>query len=64
MPFTVAGRADFGAAPVAFAVLPTRVGLGVDIRRLDPFAAPFGGTVYAVFGGILLVFLVPFHFEA
>lgn len=63
VPFAIAGRADFGAAPIAFAVLTTRVGLGVNICRLDPFAAPFGGTVDAVFGGIFLVFLVPFHFE-
>lgn len=63
VPFAIAGRADFGAAPIAFAVLTVRVRIDVDICRLDPFAATFGGTVDAVFGGIFLVFLVPLHFE-
>lgn len=64
VPFTITGRADFGAAPITFTVLTTRIRIDVDICRLDPFAAPFGGTIDAVFGGIFLVFLVPFHFEA
>lgn len=65
VPFAIAGRAHFGAAPtVAFAVLTTRLGISMDICRFDPFTAPFGGTVNAVFGGIFLVFLVPLHFEA
>lgn len=63
VPFAIAGRADFGAAPTAFAVLPTRIGLHMDIGGLDPFATSLGGTVDAVFGGIFLVFLVPFHLE-
>ena len=64
VPFSITGRADLGAAPITFAVLTARMRIDVDICRLDPFAAPFGGTVDAVFGGIFLVFLVPFHFEA
>lgn len=64
VPLAIARRADLGAATIAFAVLTTGVGVDVNICRLYPFAAPFGRTVDAVFGGVFLVFLVPFHFEA
>lgn len=64
VPLAIAGRADLGAATITFAELTTRVGVEVNICRLYPLAAPFGRTVDAVFGGVFLVFLVPFHFEA
>lgn len=38
-------------------------GVGVDVGRFDPFAAAFGGAVEPVFGGVFLVFAVPFYFE-
>ena len=67
VPFVVAGAADFGLATLTFAVLPAAVGpaagVDVDVGRFDPGAAAPSGAVDAVFGGILLVFSVPFSFE-
>ena len=64
MPFAIAGGTHFRAAATALAVFPPRGSVGVNIRGFDPFAAAFGGTVDAIFGGIFLVFLVPFLLEA
>lgn len=67
VPFVVAETADFGLAAVAFpvfaAVVGAAAGVGVDVGGLDPFTAAFGGAVEAVFGGVFLVFAVPFYLE-
>ena len=63
MPFVVAGCADFGLAALALAVLAA-VAVGVDVGGLDPGAAAAGRAVEAVFGGVFLVFAVPFALEA
>lgn len=64
VPFAIAGGADFRATAIALAVSAARGSVGVNVCRLDPFAAALGGAVDTVFGGIFLVFLVPFLFEA
>lgn len=67
VPAAVARRAHFRPAARAFAVFAARVGaaaaVDVDVRGLDPFAAATRGAVEAVFGGVFLVLLVPFHLE-
>ena len=36
----------------------------MDIGGFDPFAAATGRTINSVFGGVLLIFLIPFHLKA
>ena len=68
MPTPVAGAADLCAAtttfPIFAAAVGTAGGVQVDVGGLDPLAAATSGAVYAVLGGVFLVFLVPFHLEA
>lgn len=67
VPLAVAGAAHLRSAPVAFTVFPagigTATGVHMDLGGLDPLAAAFGRAVNPVFRRILLIFLVPFHFE-
>ena len=35
----------------------------MDVRGFDPLATSSGGTVDAIFGSVLLVFLIPFLLE-
>ncbi len=67
VPFVVAGAADFGPAALALAVFAAAVGAAagveVDVGGFDPGAAAAGGAVDTVFGGVFLVFPVPFSFE-
>ena len=65
MPFAVTYRAGLCSAASTFAVFAAAIGgVCVDVGRLDPFAAALGGAINTIFGGVFLVFLVPFHFEA
>lgn len=63
MPAPITCAADFRATPRAFAVLTPAVGaprrVNVDVRGLDPFATAAGRAVYAVLGGIFLIFPIP-----
>lgn len=67
VPFVVAEAADLCLAALAFAVLAAMISpaacVGVDVRRLDPFAASFAGAVDSVFGGVFLVFPIPLFLE-
>ena len=67
VPFAVAGYADFrfasGTLAVFAAAIETTRGVKVDVGGLYPFSAAATGAVNAVFGGVFLVFFVPFHFE-
>ena len=67
MPFTVTGRTNLGLATGTLAIFAAPVktarGIDMDVGRLDPFATATSGAVDTVFGGVFLVFLVPFHFE-
>lgn len=67
MPAVVTLHAHFCSTPSTFPVFPARVRaaavVGVDVCGFDPFAAAPGGAVETVLGGVLLVFLVPFHLE-
>jgi len=37
--------------------------IDVYVRWFYPFTATFSRTVYAILGGIFLIFLIPFHFK-
>lgn len=63
MIFAVAGAADFCFAAGAGAVSASPGPVGFDVFGFDPGAAPAGGAVDAVFGGVFLVFAVPATFE-
>lgn len=66
MPLAVALAADFESATATFAVflrMNATAEIGMDVCRFDPFTAAFSRTIYAVFGGVFLIFLIPFHFE-
>lgn len=64
MPFSIAGGAYFRTAAATLAIFAASCNVGVNIAGLDPIAAAFGRAVYAVFRGILLVFLIPFLLKA
>lgn len=68
MPFVVARAADFRLAFWAFTVFPSPIGttasVNVDMRRFDPFPTAPRRAVYAVLGGVFLVFAVPLLLEA
>ena len=67
VPLAVAGATYFRSAPTAFTIFTASVGstAGVEmyLRGFNPFAAAFGRAVNAVFGRILLIFLVPLDLE-
>jgi hypothetical protein len=67
MPFAVTGATYLRSTPTAFAIFPTGVGstsgVNMNLGGLDPFAATLDGAVYPVLSCILLIFLVPLHFE-
>lgn len=61
VPFAAAGDADFGFAFAAGGLLPAC--FGVNLGRLDPGTTSGNRTVYSVFCGVFLVFLIPCHLE-
>ena len=67
VPFAVANATNFSSAAGTFTILAAAIRAArcveVDICGFNPFAATSSGAVYSVFGGILLKFLVPSHFE-
>ena len=67
MPTAIAGYAHFGSTSPAFTVFSSRIGsaTGVNVNAcgLDPLTTATSRTVQTVFGGVLLVLLVPFHLE-
>lgn len=63
VPFAVAEYADLGLTFAAFPALAASGGVHADIGRVDPLAAATGRAVYAVLGGVLLVFCVPHDLE-
>lgn len=64
MPFLITESANLGLALATFAVLAPAVSvINEDMIRFDPLSAPTRGTVYSVFGGVFLVFLVPGGFK-
>ena len=67
MPLAVTSTADLSFAAAAFAVLAASIGpaggIQKNMRGLDPLAAAFAGAVNTVFGGVLLIFFIPFLLE-
>ena len=68
VPLVVAETADFCLAALAFAVFSAMISstarVDVYVCGLDPFAASTSGTVDAVLGHVLLIFLIPRFFKS